>query len=49
MSYKYSIINLLALTEGLLLAFYIKHAQVSNNAKITSWPRGLKDKTPYSE
>ena len=31
-SYIYSI-NLLALTEGLLLALYIKHAQVSNNAK----------------
>ena len=26
-------INLLALTEGLLLALYLKHAQVSNNAK----------------
>ena len=26
-------INLLALTEGLLLALYIKHVQVSNNAK----------------
>ena len=26
-------INLLALTEGLLLVLYIKHVQVSNNAK----------------
>ena len=33
-------INLLALTEGLLLALYLKHAQVSNNAKKTSWTKG---------
>ena len=33
--YIYSI-NLLTLTEGLLLALYKKHAQVSNNAKETS-------------